>query len=83
MLSAKKEVDAIVQQLQESADRERAKNQFIYDQLNKAVTEKQKNYDEVSLHNNRIVGPRETHEKRSRVYLVCLLMSSQFLIGCR
>ena len=50
MLSAKKEVDVIVEQLQESAAREKAKNEFIYNQLNKAIMEKQKSYDEVSVY---------------------------------
>ena len=55
MLSAQREVDAIVQQLQESAATEKAKSQFIYEQLNRAVTEKQKKFDEVgddTLSNN-------------------------------
>ena len=69
MLSAQREVDVIVQQLQESAAAEKAKNQFIYNQLNRAVAEKQKDYDEVTTHSVTITIPNNTTMHQEELYM--------------
>lgn len=51
-MSTKEEVDAIVQELQNIAAQEKEKNEFIFDQLNKTILEKQRNYDEVRILSN-------------------------------
>ena len=69
MLCAQREVDVIVQQLQESAAAEKAKNQFVYNQLNRAVAEKQKDYDEVTAHSLTITMPNNTTIHQEELYM--------------